>query len=232
MLLKLESAKISDLVGATVNDFENEQKVFETSEKYIQKVKIFLDEMKIKKIKSKKTTTMIMFAIENLKLPLKGEVLRIRTQQQINLIAIILVILKEHKNIDVLTIATYTLNKEAFNILYDLIIAKKIIKLNFLLASSNHFRSEDHLKYLINKSKELSSKGFQISFVLAWSHFKITLAKCGDNYYQFEGSMNYSMNNMAEQILFENNKNIYDFDYNFIIKTMQDTKNKALEVIL
>jgi hypothetical protein len=67
---------------------------------------------------------------------------------------------------------------------------------------------------------------------LVWSHLKITLARCGNNFYQFEGSMNYSMNNMAEQIVFENNKDLYDFDYYFIIETMQDTNNKALEIII
>jgi len=40
------------------------------------------------------------------------------------------------------------------------------------------------------------------------------------------------MNNMAEQIIFENNKELYDFDYEFISKTMQDTNNKALEIII
>jgi hypothetical protein len=231
-MIDFTPVNVGDLVSASVKDLENSGKDFSTSEKYKTEVKIFLDRMKIKEIKSSKTIKMIMYAFDNLRLPVPSEILRIRTQQQINLIAIILKILKKHKKIEELTVATYTFNKKAFNIIKDLICAQKIKKINIFLASSIRFRSENHLNYLINESKKLKNKGFQISFVLAWSHFKITLAKCGNDYYQFEGSMNYSTNNMAEQLVFENNKDMYDFDYNFITKIMQDTKNKALEIIL
>jgi len=223
------------LVPATIEDMKNSdssQKNKETSEKYRKDVRQFLDEMQIFSIKSKRIIAMIVKTFDDLTLPAPGEQFRVRTQKQVNLIVLVLRILKEHGTIDELTIATYSLNKEAFNILSDLIKAGKIKKFNIFLASSNRFRSENHLNYLINQSKELYDLGFSISFVLAWSHFKITLAKCGSNYYQFEGSMNYSMNNMAEQIVLENNKKIYDYDYNFISNVMQDTNNKALEVIL
>jgi len=203
-----------------------------TSEKYREDVRIFLEEMKIFKIKPEKIVGMIIKAFDGLKLPLPGEQLRIRFQQSINLIVLILRILKEHGVIDELSIVTYSLNKIAFNILRDTIQSGKIKKVNFVLSSSNRFRNEKHLNYLINESKALSEKNFDISFVMAWTHSKITLARCGSDFYQFEGSMNYSMNNMAEQIVFENNKDLYDFDYDFITETMQDTKNKALEIII
>lgn len=64
-----------------------------------------------------------------------------------------------------------------------------------------------------------------------WSHMKITVIKAKDNFFQFEGSMNYSTNNMAEQLVFENNKNTYNFDYNFINELVTDKKNKNLEII-
>jgi len=199
---------------------------------YNDNVRSFLDEMRIFCVKSKKIIAMLIKVFDDLKLPEPGEQFRIRTQQQMNMIVLVLRILKHHGTIDELTIATYSLNKEAFHILSDSIKSGKIKKLNVFLASSNRFRNEDHLNYLINQCKELCKLGFEISFVLAWSHFKITLARCGPDYYQFEGSMNYSMNNMAEQLILENNQELYDFDYEFISKTMQDTNNKALEIII
>jgi len=227
MKIKLKRASVSDMKNA-----EPAKKRKATSEKYREDVRVFLEEMKIFEIKSKKTRKMLVKVFDDLKLPFPGEQFRIRTQQQMNLIVLILRILKEHGMIDELTIATYSLNKEAFNIIRDLIKVGKIKKTNFFLASSNRFRNENHLNYLINESKALVEIGFHVSFVLAWSHFKITLAKCGSDFYQFEGSMNYSMNNMAEQIIFENNQKLYDFDYDFITKTMLDSDNKALEIII
>jgi len=199
---------------------------------YNDQVRIFLEEMRIFEIKSKKIIKMLVKVFDDLRLPLPGEQFRIRTQQQVNMITLVLRILKEHGSIDELTIATYSFNKDAFNIIEPLIKAGKIKKFNLFLASSNRFRNESHLNFLINQMKKLSESGFDISFILVWSHLKITLARCGNNFYQFEGSMNYSMNNMAEQIVFENNKDLYDFDYYFIIETMQDTNNKALEIII
>ena len=225
MKFKLTPASISDMKKGRPEKVN--QKV-----EYNDKVRIFLEEMKVFSIKSKRIISMIIKTFDDLALPAPGEQFRIRTQQQVNLIVLVLRILKEHGKIDELTIATYSLNKEAFNILSELVTAGKIKKFNIFLASSNRFRNENHLNFLIHKSKELLESGFSVSFVLAWSHFKISLARCGNNFYQFEGSMNYSMNNMAEQIVFENNRKLYDFDYNFIIEIMQDTKNKALEIII
>lgn len=109
--------------------------------------------------------------------------------------------------------------------------AGTIKKLSVLLASSYSFRDEKYYNQLKIDFIELGDLGFDIHLTFAWSHFKITLAKCGDDYYQFEGSMNYSENNMAEQILFENNKQTYDYDYKFITGIVQQTDNAALEVI-
>lgn len=228
MKIKLKRATVSDLI----NNKPYGRGSVSFDKRYREDIKIFLEENRIFTIKSKRIIYMLSKIFDDLTLPLPGEQFRIRTQQQMNLIVLVLRILKEHGTIDELTIATYTLNKEAFNIIKDLIKTGKIKKFNIFLASSNRFRNEDHLNYLINESRNLVEIGFYISFVLAWSHFKITLARCGNNFYQFEGSMNYSMNNMAEQIVFENNKELYGFDYDFITNVMQDTENKALEIII
>jgi len=70
-----------------------------------------------------------------------------------------------------------------------------------------------------------------VTLVYAHSHLKITILKAGENYIQMEGSMNYSANQMSEQISIENNKSTYDFDYNFLNVILHNRKNKALEII-
>ncbi|MBU1126714.1 hypothetical protein KJ758_03825, partial [Patescibacteria group bacterium] len=151
-------------------------------------------------------------------------------QTQISLLAIVLKI-ASLQPIDELTIATYTLNKkEAFETLCQMVKSGHILKLNFLIASSYTFRDAEYYEFLKSTCLKLS-KSYEIHLTFAWSHFKITLARCGDDYYHIEGSINYSQNNMAENLIFENNKDIYDFDYNFITKIMNEQTNKALEII-
>ena len=89
--------------------------------------KTCLEQMDIRIDKLKPSTFHIILDILNdFRLPGPGEQLRIRTQQQINLIAIILRIVEIHQTIDELTIASYTLNREAFGILVDFLRSKRI----------------------------------------------------------------------------------------------------------
>lgn len=208
-------------------DFNREKNLNETSEVYNEKVRIFLEELKIFKINSikKKTFKIINSTITDLRCPEINEQLRIRTQQQINLISIILKIIENDKIIDSLIIATYTLNKEAFDILLSLKKTNKISKIKLMIASSYEFRNKKHKQYLIDKCIDND-----ISLLFLWIHFKITLVNCGINYYHFEGSMNYSTNNMAEQLLFENNKEIYEKDMQFFDEIVKNANN-SLEII-
>jgi len=202
-----------------------------TSERYKKNVKIFLDACDIRIDDVKKSTIICLYnVLTDLILPKKGEQLRIRTQQQINLISLIFKIIREHKRIDELTIATYTLNKECFSFLIKFLRKGVIKKLNLFLASAYSFRDKEYYEKLKRDASIIKTK-YDFHLIFAWLHLKITLAKCGDDYYQFEGSMNYSTNNMAEQLLFENNKKQYDYDYDFIKKIITNTNNKALEVI-
>jgi hypothetical protein len=146
-----------------------------------------------------------------------------------SLLAIILkVILKT--NIQELTIATYTINKTDFETLCYFVKNNRIKKLNLLVASSYVFRDKEYYDFLIRECLDLVKK-YDVHLVFAWSHFKITLIQSGENYYHMEGSMNYSKNNMAENICFSNDKELYNFDYDFIIKTMAEQTNQSLQVI-
>ena len=194
--------------------------------------KDFLDGLNIDTSQLKKNTwQLINNSLEQIRLPLSGERIRIRTQQSINLIGFILKIIEVHGIIEELTITTYTLNRYALSIISDLVKTNKIIKLNILLASAYSFRKPEYYRKLKTDFSILSRDGFDVHLVFAWAHFKVTLAKCGGDYYQHEGSMNYSDNNMAEQLSFENNKAIYDYDYDFIINKVIQSGQAAIEVI-
>jgi len=197
------------------------------SDKYKDNAKIFLETMDIFDLKNiKKSTYKYIYHRDGIPIPEKGEQIRIRTQCQLNLISVILAIVSRHSQIEELTIATYTLNRESMSILMQLKNAGKIKKISLLIASSYGYRDP---KWKAEIEAICIKSGISLTF--AWLHFKITIAKCGNNYYQFEGSMNYSTNNMAEQIIFENNEWLYDHDFNLINTVMKDSENKALEFI-
>jgi len=203
----------------------------ETSETYKTHVKRFLNSVEVTVEKLKSPTYKILYnVLTDLSLPLPGQQFRIRTQQQINLISLILKIVKTHQVIDELTIATYTLNKEAYGILLDLLTGGRIKRLSLFLASSYSFRSPEEYAYFKTTVRSLQDR-FDIFLVFAWLHFKITMARCGDNYYHIEGSMNYSTNNMAEQLIFENRRELYEFDTRFFSTVVMKTTHSALEII-
>jgi len=104
---------------------------------------------------------------------------------------------------------------------------EKIGRLNLVLAPFFKIRQE---KYY-NELKEICKKTKNVHLTFAHSHLKITLIRAGNDYYQMEGSMNYSGNQMAEQIVIENNRLTYDFDYNFLLTILAQRKNKSLEFI-
>lgn len=208
-----------------------EQKQEEPPEKYRQNVKVFLEKLDVRVDKIKTPTFQIIHnVVRDLILPEPGQQLRIRTQQQINLISIIIKIIETHETAEEVTIATYTLNQEALSVLLDLLRSNRIKKLSLFLASSYSFRDKAYYEHLKNTAQRLARK-YDLHLVFAWLHLKITLVRCAGNYYQIEGSMNYSMNNMAEQILFENRKETYEHDYDFMRKTITEQNNKALEII-
>ena len=169
----------------------------------------FIENIGIRKHRIKKKTFQIINDIlSDFRLPYPGEQLRIRTQQQINLISVVIKIIAEHETIDELIITTYTLNMEAYESLIDLLKAGKIKSLYLFVASSYNYRNKAHYEKFKRDAEKICKK-YDYHFVFAWSHLKITLARCGENYYQSEGSMNYSTNNMAENLLIENDRNSY-----------------------
>jgi len=198
-----------------------------TSDKYKKQAKLFLTENKVFNTENiKKRTYRYIYDKNLIPVPEKGEQIRIRTQQQMNLITIILKVIDIYSEIEELTISTYTINREAMSILTQLKDSGKIKRINLLISSSYGFRDPKWYEEI----KALCI-GHGMHLVFAWAHFKITLIRAKDNYFQIEGSMNYSTNNMAEQLLLENSETTYMKDYEFINSIMTDRKNKALEII-
>lgn len=202
-----------------------------TSDKLQEYAKKFLLENDIREsVFNKKDIQIIDNVLSQFRLPEPGEQIRIRTQQQINLISLVLKTVDAHKIIDELTISTYTFNRKSLESVSDLVRSGGIKKLNMLISSSYSFRDPKYFQELKDQFFKLSKK-YDVHLSFVWLHFKITLMKCGGNFYQHEGSMNYSTNNMAEQLLIENSGDTYDHDYDFLTKIIFDRKNAATEVI-
>lgn len=204
-----------------------------TSDKFAEQAKQFMSSALIDRRNVKnKTFVIIGNALRDITLPEPGQMLRIRTQTQFSMLSFVLKIVHQHEVIDELTIATYTLNSEAFSVISDLVRSGKIARLNLLIASSYSYRDPSRKRMMTDAILEMSKAGSDVHLVFVWTHLKITLARCGRDHYLIEGSMNYSMNNMAEQVLFENDETSYNFDYRFILDTMtSDDNNQALEIV-
>ena len=196
------------------------------SEKWSESAKRILNALQLSSPNISKKTMGIISKIDDIRLPEKGEQLRIRTQTQLNMISFVIA-MANRGVIDELIVATYTLNKEAFAVLADLSKSGRIRNLKLMIASSYNFREpawSDEIKEQCRKMKN-------VSLAFAWFHWKITLAKIGDDHFLIEGSMNYSMNNMAEQILFENDTGMWENDRKLLTETILENKTKAVEIV-
>ncbi len=195
---------------------EAKKKKLTVSDDFKRQAKTFLDKLDIRCAHFKRQSFIIVKNVmTDVSLPLLGEQFRIRTQRQINLISLIIKIAYERKKIDEITITTYTLNREAWGVLIDLLSTHKLKKLSLIIPKNYHFRHKEYCQE-IKRTAITTLKRYDFHLVFADVHLKLTLIRCGSDYFQIEGSMNYSMNNMAEQLLFENNKESYQYDYNFI----------------
>jgi len=210
-----------------IKEIESKAKIDFGADNYNKSIKIFMDENVFLTKRVKSQYEIVADAINDLKLPEKGETIRIRTQRQLNLFCVISKILYIHTKIGTLYICTYTLNNDIFDNIVGMVKSGKIGKLKLMIASSYNFRNEK----MYNKLKEVCTATDNINLVFAWSHFKISIALVGDNFYHWEGSMNYSINNMAENLILSNDKELCENDINFIDKIMINRKTKALEII-
>ena len=146
--------------------------------------------------------------------PEVGEIIRVVTNRQYNAFALILQLLNKYEFIEELTIAIYRINFATVLSIIDLINAGKIKKANFLL--SNFFRENHKYEKWAETLYQFGQENKNTTIKFSQTHAKVTLAKCGDNYYIFEGSGNMSDNARVEQYIYENNIKVYNFHYAWI----------------
>lgn len=194
--------------------------------------KIFMESVNIKSADIKNKMFPLLADVSE-KIPIPGidHQVRIRTQVSMNMLALMLKIIKKHKKIDCLIIATYSLDENSLVSILSLIQSGIVKKLGVLLSDTYSYRYKKLYSKIIESFLRLKKDGFDVWLVFATTHLKITLCQCAENYYHIEGSMNYSINNLCEQILIENNKEIYDYDYEILSNLISKKKNKALRII-
>lgn len=147
------------------------------------------------------------------RLPKQDEFFALWTMKSFNAFTFIPYLIKELDKIDDLVLSTYSINRRIIDSLIKKIDQRKIEKVRLFISDSLKYRMPrvvDHLSSMINTRENIISAHY------AWNHSKITLVRCGDQFFTIEGSGNWSENAQFEQYLFFNDKRLYDFRLNCI----------------
>jgi len=189
----LKSVKSNKGTKSIVKEFKKSQGNFKS-----QSISVSLDKMCFESINKINELSGI---------PVINENKRIVTRKEINTFDFILAILA-NEEIEELTLTSYRIGRKTTLMLKELLSNNKIEKLMILISSNfPKFAPEvwNNLQTLIHTEIKLES-----------NHTKIMLIKTKLNKYVIEGSGNLSVNARIEQYSFSNNKEIYDFHYNWI----------------
>jgi len=147
--------------------------------------------------------------IKEIKLPKQGGQLRLITTKAFNSIAVIKHIADEEK-IKSAKLVIYAINQYAARLLIDL---KKEGKLNNTVLIISSIRNPGIKDKCI--AVEMLKKYFKIIFIT--SHAKIAILETEKgNYYNIEGSGNFSYNARLEQYVIDNEKGLFDFSNRWI----------------
>lgn len=141
--------------------------------------------------------------------PAPGEQWLIVTEKAFNAYACIKSLL-ETRTIDEMYLAVYRINAPTVTALSRLIAGGAIKKAGFII--STFFRDSHRAETWANALTRFCDEHPDVARY-AWrvNHAKVLIAKCGDDYFVFEGSGNLSDNARIEQYRYENNKAVYDF---------------------
>lgn len=166
-------------------------------------------------------TSQVIEKIKEIKLPVQGEQLRLITTQAFNSIAIIKYIADEEK-IKSGKLVIFAINQYAARLLIDL---KKEGKLKNTILIISSLRNPGIKDKCI--AVELLKDHFEIIFIT--SHAKIAILETEKgNYYNIEGSGNFSYNARLEQYVIDNEKGLFDFS-NKWIKEIEKMGQKNIE---
>lgn len=140
-------------------------------------------------------------------IPAENEITFLWTLKSFNAFTFIPFLIAHFGTIDELYLSTYTVNRRIADALIRQLDNGKIGSVNIFVSESIKFRMPDVIDHLNN---QMLSRP-KITLQYAWNHSKITCARCGENYFIFEGSGNWSENAQYEQYILINSKNIYEF---------------------
>ncbi len=219
----IEQQSECDKCGLSLKNGRNICERCEKSKIFLESVHINVDDIK------NKMFVLIQDVKKEIPIPEKGKQVRIRTQVSMNMLAVLLKILDKHKKIDDLVIATYSFDRNSVIAVLDLFKAGKIKSFGLLLSDTYSYRYKNLYEKIKKEMLFLKKSGLNCWLVFATNHMKITLIKCKGNYYQIEGSMNYSVNNLCEQVSIENCKETYDRDFKLLSEIIPSFENFALE---
>lgn len=161
--------------------------------------------------------------VDIISLPKKNEQYMMITQMSFNIYSLILFILEKEKVIDELIVTTFNMNKKTFDGLINLCESGKVKILRIVISESITFRMPERIKEMISV---FESNKYNYELALVWNHTKIGLIECNGNFYVIEGSGNFSDNSEIEQYRFENNKESFDFHYNWINELVFESQRK------
>jgi len=157
--------------------------------------------------------------IENIKkltlgIPGQDEILFLWTINSFNAFTFIPYIISECGIINELIISTYSINIRIIDALIKLIDKGKILKVDIFISDSIKSRIPkvfDHLSAQVEKRTSI----FQVHY--AWNHSKIAIIRCGDSFFDVEGSGNWGENAQHEQYIFLNSRKVFEFRKNEIL---------------
>lgn len=168
---------------------------------------LHLEDKVLKKFVEK--TYQVIDKIDNIGLPEPGQQLRIITMKVFNAISVIQLI-AEREIITDAVFVIFAINQHAARMLIDLK-NKGYIKKAQLVVSS--IRNAGHESKSV--AVDMLKKYFQVIYVN--SHAKISVIKTEKgNYYNVEGSGNFSFNGRIEQYVIDNDIEIYNFSQEWI----------------
>ena len=151
----------------------------------------------------------IIKKVEQIGLPKSGEQLRLITLQPFNAISIISYI-ANNEIIEHAIFVIFAINQSAAKIIIDLISKGRIKKITCIVSS---IRNAGH----VSKSIAVDMLKNYVDVIFVNSHAKITLLKTENgNYYNIEGSGNFSFNGRVEQYIIDNDIKLYEFSKEWI----------------
>lgn len=145
--------------------------------------------------------------------PAPGQLIFLSTVKSFNAFTFIPYLLKYHPQIDELYLSTFAINQRVLSSFVKLV-GKGAIKQVNILASESIIK---RLPKVYNQLQYWQKNKPQFTVRYAWNHSKITLARCGQNYYCIEGSGNWSENAALEQYLFTNSAELFHFRKQHIV---------------